>query len=528
MLDKFQNLSETLSLREMAGQFFMPAAFINDSETEIQKLEQLIREINPGGLCFFHSRASAATNFEGKKEIPYNADSLETLKRLVVRYQAASRFPLLIAMDAEWGLAMRVENTPQYPYAIALGALAKDDELLYETGLRMAADCRDAGIHWNLAPVVDCNTNPGNPVIGYRSFGNQIVSVSQKANAVFQGMHDGGILTCAKHFPGHGDTAIDSHLALPVLQKSISELENQELIPFKRLIDSGIPAIMTGHLAVPQIDPSETPASLSKPIIQNLLRDKLGFTGLVITDALNMHAVSKRETEPGKIAFLAFEAGNDILCFAEDISEALELILYKSDEVDIRNRFERIWKVKTKLFEPNHPLKAPSFSAEKLNEKLGERILTSIPTNRYSTIDQNRPIALIGSGSDTAIFEKILSEYTTNTTLHNWDFSATTSDAFSLPDHEQVVLALVPPSIKPPKNFGFSEEALKALKLLFQKRQVWFYHFGNPYALELLPYTAAQETVLAYQPLPAFQKAAAAHFLKNLPAPGHLPITLNP
>jgi beta-glucosidase-like glycosyl hydrolase len=516
-----------ISIREMAGQFFMPAAFINDSEAEIQKLETLIRQIQPGGLCFFHSRASAATNFEGKKEIPYNADSLGTLKRLIARYQAASKFPLLIAMDAEWGLAMRVENTPQYPYAIALGALGDDDdELLYETGLRMAADCREAGIHWNLAPVADCNTNPNNPVIGYRSFGNQVPAVARKANKVFKGMRDGGILTCAKHFPGHGDTAIDSHLDLPVLQKSLAELENQELFPFKLLIESGIPAVMTAHLAIPQIDPSGTPTSLSKTIIQKLLREKLGFSGLVITDALNMHAVSKRESEAGKIAYMAFEAGNDILCFAEEIPEALELILSKSDELEIRRRFDRIWKLKSEFFKSNRTPKLPSYSAEKLNEKIGYQVLTPIHTYQNSIPKLSSPLAIIGSGSETTAFTNQVKSNLINGVVLDWNWSATDPKSFSLPEQEQVLLALVPPSIKPPNNFGFSEAALEAIQMLLQKRKVWFYHFGNPYALQLLPYANAQETLLAYQPLPAFQQAAAGHFLGQVPAAGHLPIAL--
>ncbi|MDX1333609.1 MAG: glycoside hydrolase family 3 N-terminal domain-containing protein, partial [Robiginitalea sp.] len=172
-LPTYLEVKGTLSRKDKLGQSFMPAAFINDSEEHIRALEELIRTQGIGGLCFFHSRASAAANFEGKQEVTYHPDSLQRLKELIGRYQEAAPYPLLIAIDAEWGLAMRVEQAPQYPYAATLGALKEASEsLIYEVGLSIARDCRDAGIHWNFAPVVDINTNPDNPVIGFRAFGN--------------------------------------------------------------------------------------------------------------------------------------------------------------------------------------------------------------------------------------------------------------------------------------------------------------------------------------------------------------------
>ena len=282
--------TKTLSLVEKIGQLFMPAAFINDTETEIQALENLIKEACIGGLCFFHSRASAATNFEGKKEIVYNQHSLITLKKLIARYQAAAKYPLLISIDAEWGLAMRMENTPQYPYAITLGAITDNNKLIYDVGRNIAHDCKVAGIHWNLAPVVDINNNPDNPVIGYRSFGASKTNVLQKAKAFIEGAKSEGVLSCIKHFPGHGDTATDSHLGLPIIKKTKEELWNNELYPFKELIQEGIEAVMVGHLAVPALSNGKAiSATISKDIIKGVLRNELGFTGVVISDALNMH-----------------------------------------------------------------------------------------------------------------------------------------------------------------------------------------------------------------------------------------------
>src|SRR5690606_13256154 len=195
-----------LSLDKQVGQLFMPAVFINDTEAEVRQMERLISEHCIGALCFFHSRASAATNFEGKGKIVHNENSFSRLKELIARYQGAAEIPLLIAMDAEWGLAMRIENTPQYPYAITLGAL-EGEALVQAVGRNIGLDCQGAGIHWNLAPVVDINNNPENPVIGYRSFGDDPQGVLAKSRAFVLGMASAGTLHAIKHFPGHGDTA---------------------------------------------------------------------------------------------------------------------------------------------------------------------------------------------------------------------------------------------------------------------------------------------------------------------------------
>lgn len=193
---------EPLTLKQKVGQLFMPAAFINDTEEEVQQMEQLIKEYHLGSICFFHSRASAATNFEGKKAIVHNEKSYDRLLELIKRYQKAASIPLLIAIDAEWGLAMRIENTAQYPYAITLGALTHGNDLIHQVGEAIGNDCKQAGIQWNLAPVVDINNNPENPVIGYRSFGDNRERVVEKAEAFLKGMAISGTLNSIKHFPG--------------------------------------------------------------------------------------------------------------------------------------------------------------------------------------------------------------------------------------------------------------------------------------------------------------------------------------
>ncbi len=223
---------------------------------------------------------------------------------------------------------------------------------MYEVGKGIAKDCKAAGIHWNLSPVVDININPNNPVIGYRSFGENKYSVTKKAISYLEGTESEGILTSIKHFPGHGDTATDSHLGLPLIDKSKEELLANELYPFQKIVDKGVDAVMVGHLSVPSIaDGKKTPSSISKEIIKGMLRKEMGFKGVVISDALNMHAVSKNYPTPGDLEWLAFDAGNDVLCFAEHIKEGIQMILEKASPEQIEESFQRIWRLKEKAFQ---------------------------------------------------------------------------------------------------------------------------------------------------------------------------------
>ncbi|MBC7493989.1 MAG: glycoside hydrolase family 3 protein, partial [Flavobacterium sp.] len=311
-----------IPLHEKVGQLFCPAAYINDTAENIKEIENLILNHHIGGLTFFHSRTSAATNFEGKKNVVRNENSAQRLSELIQHYQKLSKFPLLISIDAEWGLAMRVENTPQYPYAITLGALSEcDNYLVFEVAKNIGNDLRQLGINYNLAPVVDINDNPKNPVIGYRSFGTDANNVTLKAIEFCNGLQQAGILSCLKHFPGHGNTSVDSHLGLPIINKTKVELENVELYPFAKIIQNNIvESVMIGHLAVPALTNGKiVSATLSSEIIQDLLRKQFKFNGLVISDALNMHSVSKLYPTKGVLELKAFEAGNDFLCFSENV-----------------------------------------------------------------------------------------------------------------------------------------------------------------------------------------------------------------
>ena len=524
----YSQITKTLSPSEKVGQLFMPAAFINDSEEEIRRLESLIRRANIGGLCFFHSRASAATNFEGPREVVYNANSLQTLKKLIIRYQEAASIPLLISMDAEWGLAMRIENCRQFAYAITLGAIREQDDLIEEVGRDIALDCLQAGIHWNFAPVADINQNPDNPVIGYRSFGENREKVSNKAISYMKGMQSMGLLSCAKHFPGHGDTATDSHLGLPVIQKNLNDLKFNELYPFKQMIREGVDAVMVGHLAVPALTPGKTEsASVSKSIIQELLRQHLGFTGAVVSDALNMHSVSRLFPEAGQLEWEAFNAGNDILCFAENLEEGIKAILNKSTKSRIEASFKRLWNLKQKAM--SHPFSGTLETTTQvpLLKRLAQASLTLLK-GKEAVFDEFRrnPFTLWEvTTSPGQVFPNLLVKECEAAIKH---LMQPTEMNPTLPDAQgrRILIALYPPSIKPPNNFGHSKQVLTFLNQLIRKNEVLLYNFGNPYVMDSLDMARVKAVVQVYQDFPVFQENAAAHFLGRSKAEGVLPITL--
>ncbi|WP_222984587.1 glycoside hydrolase family 3 protein [Flagellimonas meishanensis] len=525
-LQRYGDIKETLSLHQKVGQLFMPAVFINDSDEEIQKMEHLIQKFHIGSLCFFHSRASAATNFEGKKKIEYNAKSLDRLKQLIARYQKASKIPLLIAIDAEWGLAMRVEETPQYPYAITLGALEHKNELIHDVARNIGMDCKDAGIHWNLAPVVDINSNPDNPVIGYRSLGDDKAKVISKAEAFIAGMRTTGILNSLKHFPGHGDTAIDSHLGLPVINKSLETLKENELAPFQQLIDRGVDSIMVGHMSLPQLD-GKNPTTVSTTIIQGLLREEMGFKGLIISDALNMRAVSKLYPERGQLEAAAFAAGMDVFCFSEFPADGIQKIVASASKERIEESFKRVWGLKENVF-----LKAPSASTLKrkdhsrLNKKIAKGAITELfgSPKAVKEISSKHFMNLsLENGKNNFFSTKIHKAFGQK----KWDMNGNL-DAIKAAwnGYDLAVLALFPFAVKPKDRFGFKIEELTLIRRLVQEKNTLIYLFGNPYALDILGLPPTSNVVLAYQDFPEFQEVAFDHFQGIQKAKGKLPVTL--
>ncbi len=505
----YQEAAKKMTLAEKLGQCFMPAAFINDTEEEVRNIETLIAEHHIGSICFFHSRASAATNFEGKKKVVHNEKSYERLLQLIERYQKAAKYPLLIAIDAEWGLAMRIENTPQYPYALTLGAMQNRADLVFEVGRQIGMDCRKAGIHWNLAPVVDINLNPENPVIGYRSFGADREKVTEYACAYLDGMKSVGILNSVKHFPGHGDTAVDSHLGLPKIDKDQKTLLQQELYPFKKLIAHGVDSVMVGHLAVPALSGGKSiSASISKEIITDFLRKELKYKGLIISDALNMHAISKDFSQEGDVEYQAFAAGNDVLCFADNVEAGIKKIMEHAAPHRIESSFERIWKLKQKAFSVDgHDTTIPKET--NLNHQLAKESLTFLK----------------GAKKDLDNFRKSGFHYVQFGDAKNNFFASELQSYQSNPN--SCVLGIFPPNAKPKGNFGFTDMQIDAINRMVLEKDCVLYLFGNPFFLNLLDWQKAQAVIVVYQDFKEFQEVTLQHFLGKLDAKGKLPVTLN-
>ena len=528
-----------MTLEQKIGQFFFPAVFINDTEENIQATEALIRNHTIGGLTFFHSRASAATNYESKQKVVSYEDSYSKLKELVERYQKCATTPLLMSIDAEWGLAMRIENTPQYPYAITLGALPESEvDLVYEVGKQIGNDLKAAGILYNLAPLADINNNPNNPVIGYRSFGESKEKVALFANAYLKGMSDAGILGCLKHFPGHGNTNVDSHLGLPILNESLDQLLANELYPFIKGIENKVDSIMIGHLAVPALnDGMNTSATLSKNIIQNLLRNQLGFEGLIISDALNMKSVSDLYTTKGQLEWEAFNAGNDILCFAENIAEGIQYILKNATAERIEASYSRIIQCKEKvgLFNSTNPVTPISnntidFSnSANLNRKIAESCLTKVKSDsipfRIQEAKQNKTLAQLSIYNDGFAVKTMRS---LDAPLFSIVAESLINCKESISQYDTLLISLFVPKAKPLNQFEIQTEVLEYLGELFQTKNCMLYVFGNPYALQVLPNLAlAKEIVLAYQDFEVFQEVAAQQFIQNLACNGQLPVSIN-
>lgn len=313
-----QEMLATMTLKEKIGQCIMVAAVSNEL------LNKDFMAISPYQMGIVHVSGLITQHHVGGV-IFLGSGNIAEQKAVTDYFQSLAGTPLMIAMDAEWGLSMRLKDAPRFPHNMTLGAIT-DDTLTYQMGYLVGRQCKQIGVHLNLAPVMDVNNNPNNPVINDRSFGSDPQRVAQKGIAFANGMRDAGIIACAKHFPGHGDTDVDSHLALPVIMHDRARLDQIELYPFRAIIDNGIAAVMTAHLQVPTLEPDGiTPATLSKKITTDLLRHELGFDGLIITDGLGMKGVTDFYTS-GQMEVHALKAGADVLLAPVDVPNAIAAI----------------------------------------------------------------------------------------------------------------------------------------------------------------------------------------------------------
>ena len=520
------SVMKSLSLEQRIAQLLIIRAWSDRDSVYEDSLTRLVRNYDIGGVCFF-------------KGTPYHQSML------LNRWQQAAQTPLFIATDAEWGAGMRLDSAFAFPKQMTLGAM-ENDSLIYQMGTVIARDCKRLGIQINFAPVVDINCNPQNPVINVRSFGENKYSVARKGIAYMKGLQDHGIIASAKHFPGHGDTDTDSHLTLPVIRHSAERLDSVELYPFRQLISQGLDAVMIAHLFVPAYETGKNIATtLSPHVATELLRGKLGFKGLVITDALDMQGVTKY-FKPGEIEVKAFLAGNDILLLPQNVGIAVKALKTAADsslipveEIDSRCRrileakyragLSRVKPVETaNLYEDLNP--ESSFELEKMIY----RSAVTLVQNKNNLIPlsflDHRKIATLSIGDTTlTLFQQTLAKYAPADHFNlPAEFSKAQADTLlkKLTAYNLVIIGFHNTSSFPAKQFGLSSQEIRLADTLAGVKKVILDIFGNPYSLALLKHPADYEAILdSYQDVPASEETSACMIFGGYGISGHLPVT---
>ncbi len=513
---------QSLTLDEKIGQlFFVRANYPTGGY--FTSVDTLIRDYNVGGVVFF-------------KGNPVD-QALQTN-----RWNTLAKTPLFISIDAEWGLGMRLSDVVSYPLQMTLGALS-NNHLIYQMGRQVAEQCRRLGIQINFAPVVDVNSNPLNPVIGMRSFGEDPAKVAQKADYYMRGMQDGGLIACAKHFPGHGNTFMDSHADLPVISSPLSTLRANDLLPFSYLVDRGVESVMIAHLSVPALDDRpNVPATLSKPIVTDWLKDSLGFQGLIITDGLDMKGVTKYY-QIGEVSLKALEAGNDILLIPDDVPASIQKI---KDAIFLQpllmNRVEESCKkILAAKYDGGlrnyHPIEVDELIAD-LNpskysltvSKMMDEAVTLVKEEIKLPLSSKSKMALLitGTSQPTPFEEKLVEtgKFDVFHILHDASSRTRKKILQSLAKYSLVVVGVLNTNILASKRFGIPEEEVEMLEKLATQNQVVLNVFASPYALNFFPNLQRFSTILvSYQEKSSMQLVSAEKLIQSSSVWGVFPVS---
>ncbi len=520
---------KSLTPDERIAQLFMVAAYSNKTASHEQSIKNLITEYKIGGLIFFKGTPTRQAN-------------------LTNTYQKLAKTPLLIGIDGEWGISMRLDSTTKYPRQMMLGAI-QDDKLIYEMGTQIAEQCKQMGIHVNFAPVIDINNNPKNPVINNRSFGEIKTQVTKMGMAYMDGLQDHNIMACGKHFPGHGDTDMDSHKALPTIPHDTKRLDSLELYPFKKLIQKGLASMMVAHLYIPQYDNTPNQAStLSPKIVNGLLKDSLGFEGLIFTDALNMKGVSKYY-EPGEVDVRAIMAGNDVLLFPEDVPTAINRIKAaiargEVSQEDIDKSCLKILKAKAwvglnktePIVTKNLVKRLTPVKNEVLNRKLADQSITLIQNNDdilpLKHLDSVKTVYLnIGSTKKNEFYQS-LNRYTS---IPEIQISRTLKSADEdkllkkLEQYDRIIFGFHRTNNNPKRNFGISYQSINLLNTISKTKKTIAVVFGNPYVLNSFrDQSNTGAIIVAYQDTKHTRKSAGELILGGIVPKGKLPVSCGP
>ena len=516
------SILSSMTIDEKIGQLFMVQAYSNLDSVHENKIKEMIQNYHVGNLIFMQGTP--------KKQA-----------ELTNMYQSLSKVPLMIGFDGEWGLDMRLQNTYRFPWNMTLGAI-QDNDLIRQFGAHLGMHCRRLGIHVNFAPVVDINTNPLNPIIGNRSFGEDKVNVTEKAIAFSQGMQSQNVLANAKHFPGHGDTATDSHYKLPVINFDRKRLDSVELYPYKRVFDAGMASIMTAHLSIPSLESNaKLPTSLSKKVVTTILKEELGFLGLIFTDGLNMKGAADYSTS-SEIDLAAILAGNDILLIPQDVPATVSLMqsslqsgVLSQERLDesVRKILLAKYKVGLNNFQPIDTLNLVEdlnkIEDELLHRKLVKNSMTIIRNKKeilpIKDLQKNKKIAYVKLGEDDGeIFLSSLRKYT--------EIVKVTGDKLSdivhmLEDFDLVIVGYHSSNAHPWKGFKFKNQELVWLHEIARKNKTILSVFASPYSLlDVKSFTNLEGVLVAYQNSKNAQQIAAQTIFGAIEAKGKLPVSI--
>jgi len=516
------NILKKMTVDEKIGQLFMVQAYSNLDNAHEKVINDLIQKHHVGNLIFMQGTPEKQAVLNNK-------------------YQELSKIPLLIGFDGEWGLDMRLKNTFRYPWNMTLGAVTNND-LIKQFGARVGTHCKRLGIHINFAPVVDININPKNPIIGNRSFGENKDNVTDKAIAFTKGMQGVGVLANAKHFPGHGDTASDSHHTLPVVDFDMKRLDTLELYPYKKLFKENLASVMTAHMSIPKLEPNKKlPSSLSKKIVTDLLIDKMGYQGLIITDGLNMKGAANYSTS-SEIDLAAILAGNDLLLIPQDVPATIKLFkkAIKEKKLSVKRLNHSVRKIlMAKYWAGLHaykPVSLDNLSADLnsntdvlLHRELVKKSITVVQNKNEIIPIQNlekQKIGYVKFGEDNSDpFVTMLTNYAKIDVISG----ASSSDILSkLKSYNLVIIGYHTSNAHPWKGFKFKKNDIATIQEIAKKKKVILNVFASPYSLlDFKEFKNIEGVVVSFQNSKIAQEISAQILFGAIKAAGKLPVSIN-
>lgn len=509
----------SMTLAEKVGQLYMVQVMSNQDAKTKNAIIKLINDYRIGGLIY--SNGGPVRQAKLNNEL-----------------QSLSKVPLLVGMDAEWGLSMRLDSTYAFPWNMTLGAI-KNNKLIEQTGKQIGEHCKRLGVHFNFAPVVDINTNPLNPIIGNRSFGEDRGNVTEKALAFMKGMQSAGVLANAKHFPGHGDTDSDSHKTLPTINFDKKRIDSVELYPYRKLIKEGLSSAMVAHLNVPSLDSTGYPSSLSKHIVTDILKKSLGFEGLIFTDALDMKGAANF-SEVGDIDLAAFKAGNDVILMSENVSKGVSKIIEAYNKGDITedrlsHSVKKVLQAKYKVGLANYQPIGMHNLVEDLNRTKDDALYEELIENALTVLQnirgvlplrelETKTIAYVNLGDDSGdVFFDELKKYAKVHQISSNNFESLTA---KLHPYNTVIIGLHRSNESPWKSYKFTKEELIWITEIAKNHTVILDVFVKPYALtDLKEVKNIEGIIVSYQNSKIAQEKSAQLIFGAIAAKGILPVS---